>query len=327
MTTIAITGIRSHVAHALLPRLMSDPKITRIIGIGPHKPDDLPASKVEFREIDIRDKLKLDEAFAGVDIVMHYAFVVDPKGFPEKEVLDTCIKGSMNVFEAAASQGVKKIIYTSSIAAYGSPPAKPGVQMDETCELRGKTTSWFYSRAKAAVEEFLHGFIVAHPGIITTVIRPSFICGCKDFYYVVKAFVDPVLQKKPFLFVKPVSYPQAMMQLTHEDDLITFILKAMNEDLPGPFNIASDVINLENFLAERGVSIRYIPWGLITLVLAIGGLFSQGMRYQHQYYTLFRNPPSMNCEKIKATGFTFKYPSTRDILAEAIELKTREKGI
>jgi len=301
--------------------LTSDQHINRIIGIDTNKPSDLPEGKVEFKQIDIRDKKKMNDAFVGVDIVMHFAFIVNPGGRPEHEVLDICIDGSKNVFDAAATQNVKKIIYTSSVAAYGCPPAKPCEPLVETDELRGSKSRWYYARAKAAVEEYLRTFVPAHPSITTTVIRPHVIVGRRYFFEMLDAFINPVIQKKPFVFIKPASYPRAMMQLTQEDDLFAFIMKAMNDDIPGFFNIASDVIDFEKFNEENSITMKFIPWWSVELLLGLAGIFSRKIRYVLQWYTALRYPPSLNCDKIKATGFTFKYPSTRDILVDAIDGK------
>ncbi|MBN2151016.1 MAG: NAD-dependent epimerase/dehydratase family protein [Candidatus Lokiarchaeota archaeon] len=325
-TTIAITGIRSHLAHGILPNLVADHRITRIIGIGPNRPSDLPGSKVEFQQIDIRDGRRLEEAFSGVDIVMHFAFIIDAKARPEREVMDVCINGSKNVFTAAANQNVKKVIYTSSVAAYGCPPVKPSEPLVETDELNGKKSRWFYARAKATVEEYLRIFVPAHPDITVTVIRPHIIAGCRHFADQVEPYIAPAIEKKPFTFIKPASYPHAMMQLTHEDDLFAFILKAMNEDMPGTFDIASGIIDFEDFYKGYGITMKYVPWPAIVLLLGLAGIFSRKQRYQLQWYSALRYPPSVKSEKVRTTGFVFKYPSTRDILVEAIEAKAREAG-
>ncbi|MEX2680156.1 MAG: NAD-dependent epimerase/dehydratase family protein [Candidatus Sigynarchaeota archaeon] len=322
-TAVAITGIGSHLARGILPMLMSDQRITRIVGIDMNKPPDLPGGKVEFKQIDIRDKKGLNDAFVGVDIVMHFAFIVNPGGLPEHEVLEICIDGSKNVFDAAADQNVKKIIYTSSVAAYGCPPAKPREPLVETDELRGSKSRWYYARAKAAVEAYLHAFVPAHPSITTTVIRPHVIVGRRYFFELLDAFINPVVEKKPFVFIKPASYTHAMMQLTHEEDLFAFIMKVVKDEVPGIFNIASDVIDFEEFNKEHGITMKFIPWWCVELLLGLAGIFSRRIRYVLQWYTALRYPPSLNCDKIKATCFAFKFPSTRDILVDAIDGKKR----
>ncbi|NMC04612.1 MAG: hypothetical protein GYA24_05335 [Candidatus Lokiarchaeota archaeon] len=110
-----------------------------------------------------------------------------------------------------------------------------------------------------------------------------------------------------------------MMQLTHEEDLFAFIVQATRESLPGAYNIASDCIDFEAFYAEHGGTFNFIPWGVISLVLGLAGVFSRKARYLLQFYGAFRNPPWAKCDKIKAAGFTFTYPSTRDIFVEALE--------
>ena len=56
--------------------------------------------------------------------MVHMAFIVDEIKDKNK-THDINIKGSQQVFQAGAAAGVKKIVYTSSIAAYGSHADNP----------------------------------------------------------------------------------------------------------------------------------------------------------------------------------------------------------
>lgn len=69
------------------------------------------------------DKRLVDEAVRGVDVVHHLALNWDggswSHSLPLADLLDVNIRGTLNVLEAAASQGVKHFLFASSIAVYG----------------------------------------------------------------------------------------------------------------------------------------------------------------------------------------------------------------
>jgi nucleoside-diphosphate-sugar epimerase len=77
------------------------------------------------------------------------------------------IEGSKNVFLGAFFAGVKKIIYASSIAAYGQHIDNPEI-MDEDTPLR-PNQNWYYSKAKGQLEFYLDDALKGFPQ--TTVIR------------------------------------------------------------------------------------------------------------------------------------------------------------
>jgi len=62
--------------------------------------------------------------FQGVDVVYHLAFMVEPpKTLSMREIDEINIEGSRRVFEGAMAGGVRKIIYASSVMAYGTHEA------------------------------------------------------------------------------------------------------------------------------------------------------------------------------------------------------------
>ena len=60
--------------------------------------------------------LRATELVAGADVVLHLAFVIIAGSAQSREVNLT---GSRNVFEAAVEARAKRLIYASSVAAYG----------------------------------------------------------------------------------------------------------------------------------------------------------------------------------------------------------------
>jgi UDP-glucose 4-epimerase len=82
----------------------------------------------EFRFIegDIRDREKVAKAVAGCDYVFHQAAIrITLCAEQPRECLEVLAGGTLNVFEAAAAAGVRKVVYASSASVYGAAEVYP----------------------------------------------------------------------------------------------------------------------------------------------------------------------------------------------------------
>ncbi|MDR2300758.1 MAG: NAD-dependent epimerase/dehydratase family protein [Deltaproteobacteria bacterium] len=81
--------------------------------------------QIEFFEGDIRDRDLLEKLLRGVGVVFHLAAMSSvPRSQLEPSLcLDVNGQGTLNVMELAAKFGVKRLVYASSSAVYGTVPA------------------------------------------------------------------------------------------------------------------------------------------------------------------------------------------------------------
>src|SRR4051812_47512049 len=82
---------------------------------------------LDIRLGDIRDARFVEGAVAGVEIVFHLAALIAiPYSYVAPEsFIDTNIRGTLNVLEAARAAGVHRLIQTSTSEVYGTPDALP----------------------------------------------------------------------------------------------------------------------------------------------------------------------------------------------------------
>src|SRR5581483_1081340 len=83
-------------------------------------------------------------------------------------------EGSRNVFEASVAAGAKRLVYASSVAAYGFHAENPPL-LNEDVPPRG-TDRHYYSAQKAALEGALTS-IVQGAKTDTYVFRPCIVAG------------------------------------------------------------------------------------------------------------------------------------------------------
>ena len=105
-----------------------------------------------YRRGDVLDRDAVDGLVEGADVVVHLAFMIMGGAEESREVN---LDGSRNVFEAAAAAGAKRLVYTSSVAAYGFHRDNPQ-PLTEDVPARG-SDSHYYSAQKAEVEALLAG--------------------------------------------------------------------------------------------------------------------------------------------------------------------------
>ena len=100
-------------------------------------------------------------AVAGHDAVVHLASVVDPDGMGRDAAYRVDVDGSRHVIDACVDHGVRRLVVSSSGAAYGYHADNP-VPITEEWRVRG-TTAFAYSHHKALVEHLLADARRDHP--------------------------------------------------------------------------------------------------------------------------------------------------------------------
>src|SRR5882762_829260 len=128
--TVAVTGPTGEIGKPFIRALERSKDIKRIIGMArrPFDPAAHKFRKTEYRQGDVLDRASVDALVDGVDAVVHLAFIIMADGDSRAVNLE----GSRNVFEATAGAKVPRLIYASSVAAYGFHEDNPDVLTEET---------------------------------------------------------------------------------------------------------------------------------------------------------------------------------------------------
>jgi nucleoside-diphosphate-sugar epimerase len=124
-------------------------------------------SMVDAIEGDIRDRLAVESAMAGSDIVVHCAAAL-PLAPPE-DIVSTAVTGTRLLLESAAAHNIKRFIFISSTAVYGIPDHHP---LFETDRLFGVGP---YGESKIAAERLC--VKARERGLCTSVLRPKSFVG------------------------------------------------------------------------------------------------------------------------------------------------------
>src|SRR3954451_15862801 len=265
--TVAVTGPTGTFGFGLIPRLQSDTRIARIVGIArrPFDPLEHGWTKMEYRRGDVRDREALEDAFAGADVVVHLAFMITGNA-SRATIRAINVEGTLNAYRAAAAAGARRFVYASSVAAYGFHDDNP-VGMTEDHPVR-PAEHLFYAQRKAELEQLLGEESEQHPELDLYLVRPPIVLGphamgAKDALPRPVAAVGKrlleIVSRLPLPI--PAVTPEAPVQFIHEDDVGQALLKCVvAAGPPGAYNIAGDgVLTGADIARELGLAPVSIP--------------------------------------------------------------------
>lgn len=123
--------------------------------------------KFEIYMGDIRDPHGVKKAMEGCDAVLHLAALIAiPYSYHSPDTyIDTNIKGTLNIMQAARELGVKRIIHTSTSEVYGTARFVP---ITEDHPLQGQSP---YSATKIAADQIAYSFYTSFD-LPVVILRP-----------------------------------------------------------------------------------------------------------------------------------------------------------
>jgi NAD dependent epimerase/dehydratase len=109
---------------------------------------------IEIFPGDIRDPHGVNDAMRGCDAVLHLAALIAiPYSYHSPNTyIDTNVKGTLNVLQAARQLGVKRVIHTSTSEVYGTAQFVP---ITEEHPLQGQSP---YSASKIGADQLAYSF-------------------------------------------------------------------------------------------------------------------------------------------------------------------------
>ncbi|MDQ3983291.1 MAG: NAD-dependent epimerase/dehydratase family protein, partial [Actinomycetota bacterium] len=245
--TVAVTGATGSIGRSFVRLLDRTPEVGRVLGMArrPFDPDRMGLRKLEYRRGDVLNRASVDELVEEADVVVHLAFLIMGS---EDETQEINVKGSRNVFEAAFAANAERLVYTSSVAAYGFHKDNPD-WLTESVPARG-SDNHYYSRQKAQLEEMLAN-LARHADTGVYVFRPCIVAGADSTGLIEQIPLIRSADKVPgplrklggaLPMLRPViPDPGLPFQLVHEDDVAAALVAGvLGSGPPGTYNLAAD---------------------------------------------------------------------------------------
>lgn len=231
----------------------------------------------------------------SVDTVVHLASIVRvPPGSGEDLAYRVDVVGTERVLDACVSAGARRIVVTSSGAAYGYHPDNPE-WIGEDHPLRGNE-GLAYSRHKRLVEEMLDRFRSVYPELSQLVLRAGTIIGEGTRSPVTDLFEGPAIlgvwgADSPFVFI-------------WDRDLVDVILLGVFEGRHGIYNVAGSGAMTPREIARR-LGKPYLPLPAAALHAALWALQRAGRSTRGPEYVDFLRyrPVLSNRRLVEELGF------------------------
>ena len=332
--TVAVTGPTGDIGRSLLRALERSREVGSVLAMArrPFDPAAEGLKKVHYRQGDVLDRAALDDLFEGADVVVHLAFLI-MGNLQQTEQIN--LEGSRNVFAATAAAGAKRLVYASSVAAYGFHADNPEL-LTEDIAPRG-TDRHYYSAQKAALEGVLEETLTGSD-TDAYVFRPCIVAGrdalllLQNIPYIqiserMPAAVLRVLELMPIL--KPVlPDPGVPFQLVHHDDVAAAMRAAvLGRGTPGIYNLAgpgrltmSDVAD-----ALGWYSVPLPDLALDATAEAVARL--PFMPAEAQWVETFRSPVLMDTSKARRELRWRPHHDARETLQEMVDAARSERLI
>jgi dTDP-glucose 4,6-dehydratase len=172
---------------------------------------------------DIRDPYGVKKAVKGCDIIFHLAALIGiPYSYYSPEsYIDTNIKGTLNILQAAKELGIEKIIHTSTSEVYGTAQFTP---ISEKHPINPQSP---YSATKAGADYLALSFNRSF-GLPISVIRPFNTYGPRQSARaIIPAIITQIFNRKKKIKIGSL-YPTR--DLTYVNDTLEGFIKVAESD-------------------------------------------------------------------------------------------------
>ncbi len=257
---VFVTGatgfLGSHVARALLAR-GADLRLLVRATSRTGNIDDLAAERIVG---DLRDAESLKRGMSGCEAVFHVAADYRLWAVNGQELYDSNVEGTRNILRAARDSGVRRVVYTSSVATMGF--GNNGRITDESTPVALTNMIGDYKRSKFMAEQLV--IAAARDGQDVVLVNPTTPIGERDMKPTPtgRIVVDFLKRKFP-------AYVDTGLNLVDVIDCAEGHLLAMEKAAPGErYILGGENLTLKQILDKLG-EITGLPSPSIRLPYAV----------------------------------------------------------
>lgn len=217
-----VTGATGFVGNHVVRQLVAQGHEVVVSVRSPEKATDLAELDVTITQGDVTEKESMRAAMQGVDGVFHIAGWYKIGVRDKSDAARINIQGTRNVLELMQELGIKKGVYTSTLAVNSDTH---GVLVDETYHYHGRHLSEYDRTKWVAHYEVAEPMIAA--GLPLVIVMPGLIYGPGDTSSVRTTLIQYLRRKLPLLPAK------TAFSWAHVDDIARGHILAMEQGQVG----------------------------------------------------------------------------------------------
>ena len=237
-----VTGATGFVGAAVARALLREGWEVRALARKGSDRRNLRHIAVEVAEGDLNDPASLSPAVAGCEALFHVAADYRLGAFDPRELYRTNVEGTRNILDAARAAGVRRVVYTSSVATIGIP--KDGTPGSEATPSTLEDMVGHYKRSKFLAEEAARDAVRAGSEVV--IVNPSTPVGPGDVKPTPtgQLVFDAAAGRMP-------AYVDTGLNIAHVDDVAAGHLLAFHRGRPGErYILGGEDMTLREILGE-----------------------------------------------------------------------------
>jgi dihydroflavonol-4-reductase len=292
---VFVTGatgfIGSHVAGQLRERGDEVATLVR----SPEKAGELERYGCELVAGDLSDEAAITAGMRDCDAVIHGAAIYEV-GIPKSEhgrMYEANVRGTERVLRAALDARIPKVVYVSTIGAYGDTR---GEVVDESYQHPGDGYTSYYEETKTEAHQVARR-LIDDDGLPCVIVQPGGVYGPADHSALGKQMNDFLAGRMPVLV-----FPDLGMNMVHVEDVAAGVLLALDNGKPGEaYNLGGEITTMRGLIttlaavAGKKAPKRALPTGVLKAIAPAGPVIGK----------LMGQPPNMRELISSGDGVTF----------------------
>jgi nucleoside-diphosphate-sugar epimerase len=216
-------------------------------------------------------------AMEGCDAVIHGAAVYEV-GIPEREhraMYEANVVGTETVLRAALDAGVEKVVYISTVGAFGNTR---GQVVDESYEHPGGGYTSYYEETKVEAHRIAKR-LIADEGLPCVIVQPGGVYGPEDHSAIGQQMNQFLAGRMPLI-----AFPDAGFNMVHVDDVAGGVQLALDRGTPGEAYVLGGQITTMRELVDTLARVsgkrapkRALPTGVMKAMTPLGPLVGRVM--------------------------------------------------
>lgn len=302
MSLVLVTGATGFLGSVLTRRLIRRGESVRIYRREQSSMDLLDGveRRVEHAVGDILDPIALQDALTGVEFVYHAAARVSFGGRSERRrLMKVNVDGTSAVVNAALTNGVRRLVHVSSMAAFGRPDRPDGI-IDEESEWQRSKVNSLYAQSKYLSELEIHRGIAE--GLESVIANPALIFGLGRPGDNTRRIIDKIRTG-----TMP-AIPAGGTNVVDVDDVADGLIRAMEHGRCGErYFFGSENLSWDEIIGELAGAFDAQPPRL-----KLGPLPALALAYASEAVAfLTRTRPIITRETARAASRTYRYSSAK----------------
>jgi nucleoside-diphosphate-sugar epimerase len=268
---VFLTGATGFIGGSVARALRDRGDDVRALVRDPERARDLESIGVELAVGDVTEREPIADALKGCDAAIHAAAIyeVGVKRSEHAQMYATNVEGAENVLRAALEAGTGRVVYISTVAAFGNTH---GEVVEEGSEHSGDYGS-YYEETKVLAHRAARR-LIEEEGLPCVIVQPGGVYGPGDH-----STVGDVIERFAKGRLPIMAFPDLGFNLVHRDDVAQGVLLALDKGEPGQsYVLGGEITTLGGMLEtearilDRRPPKRSMPVGVLKAVSPLGPL-------------------------------------------------------